>query len=294
MAKIKVQLNHPGSQKDYKLNNDSYFLHGNKIYRRWNKDDIHYRKFLINEGDFVNSKNELSTQKSNLYFWGEWEGYSEFEQFPGVNSQMMPNGIHKPIFSSNLNPEKQNTDPYVFGDFFKYAICKQRGQLFNLDNGSLILFGSTYPSAGVFFIDTVFVVSGHETALNVINNKAENYSDVYINSTLKRLENEYINFNPKNKLKLYHSQTWWHNNEYFSFVPCKLTDDKCGFERLSIPLNKYPELSLSSYPSGKSYMNKCTLEPEKIWNIIYKEAIKQGFVFGIKFKEPKDEIIGSI
>jgi hypothetical protein len=75
-------------------------------------------------------------------------------------------------FPKNTPDEKnpyQNTDPFVFGDQFRYAICKQskRNGALNktaqLDKGSLILFGNgqgTGANAG-FALDTVFVVAGY-------------------------------------------------------------------------------------------------------------------------------------
>jgi hypothetical protein len=46
MAKLKVQLNHPGNQKPFKMG-DGYSLWNEKIYREWNCGN-HFRKFILN------------------------------------------------------------------------------------------------------------------------------------------------------------------------------------------------------------------------------------------------------
>jgi hypothetical protein len=56
----------------------------------------------------------------------------------------------------------QNTDPFVFGEQFHFAICQQNTklgstQLRYLDRGSIILFGSCIDKQR-FVVDTVFVV----------------------------------------------------------------------------------------------------------------------------------------
>lgn len=52
----------------------------------------------------------------------------------------------------------QDTDPFVFGERFRYGNCQQPSSttLKNLEPGSLILFAST--QGGKHLLDTVFVV----------------------------------------------------------------------------------------------------------------------------------------
>ena len=96
----------------------------------------------------------------------------------------------------------------------------------NLSNGSLILFGTTTKIG--FLLDTVFVVKTNETAVCVSNNNAINYSNVYREETLEQLGSTYLGTNPSVVNKIYHCQTWWDCNEYFSFVPCKIASSNCG------------------------------------------------------------------
>lgn len=154
---IAVQLNHPCSEKSFVIGK-GYSRNGGKIIREWNNDILpknkrpHYRKFILNEGEYIYNLNSIP-QKGDLLFWGEWEGHSIFN--PINMGKGIPNGIHYP-YHSIVNRGHQNTDPYIFGDYFKYAICNQTGIMYSLDPESLILFGTTTDCG--FILDTVFVV----------------------------------------------------------------------------------------------------------------------------------------
>ncbi len=269
--------------------NPGFINIGNKIIREWNKGD-HCRKFILNKGIYIDNVNDVNPKSSDLYFWGEWEGHSIFEPIINTNYRILPNGIHKP-FHSLVNKGTQNTDPYVFGeDFFKYCICKQSNMLSNLAHGSLIVFGTVYPSLNKFYIDTVFVTNTSEKSTDVNANGGNRYSPIYREETLEQLQ-AYLGvpYTATNN-RLYHSKTWWDNKEekdkYFSFVPCKLSHDGNGFERLYLHLDD-PLFNLSTYPSGKSFLKNCSLTPMQFWNEIANKAKEQKFKLGIRFDEPK-------
>lgn len=283
MTKLKVQLNHPGNQKPFKIGK-GYTLFNDKIYREWNCDN-HFRKFILNDGQYISDVEDKEPKNTGLYFWGEWEGNSFFEPLNNNDYRRFPNGIHK-AFHSRPQNGTQNTDPYIFGDYFKYATCKQTGSLYNLEENSLILFGSTYPSLDKFYIDTVFVVKSFERAVDVCSNSAQNYTKTYKEQTLEQLNTEYLGPKPSTKKRLYHGKFWFENRNYFSYVPCKLNSDKSGFERFYIDLNN-PILNLSKNATGKSFLPNCHLSPEEVWKFITKETLSQGFVLGIKFTEPE-------
>ena len=95
-------------------------------------------------------------------FWGEWEASSAVDVvWPGEGD--LPRALHRPAF--DLEPpagRRENTDPWVFGEQFRYSNCRQlyRGRpsgLQSLPRGSVILFGSRL--SGRFVLDTVFVVA---------------------------------------------------------------------------------------------------------------------------------------
>jgi len=280
---MKIQLNHPGHQKPFKIGK-GYRQIANSIIREWNNDNVHYRKFIQNNGHYIDGLNDLNPKQAELYFWGEWEGNSFFNPFSRANNRILPNGLHK-LFHSTVIKGIQNTDPYIYGDNFKYCVCKQTGRLTNLFLDDLILFGTVVPSLNKFYIDTVYVIKDHDTSTNVQVTGGANYSKVYKEETLEQL-NQYLK-KPTftNNNRVYHSKTWWDDKEFFSFVPCKLSYDNIGFERLFLDLNNQI-FQLSRNPTGKSFLGRCRLSPKDLWKEIVKISKEQGFKLGVKFDEP--------
>ncbi|MGO9756706.1 MAG: hypothetical protein ACLPNY_08825 [Roseiarcus sp.] len=139
-----VQFPHPGPEHNP----------GNAPRMRWNTDG-HKRKFMRNPGRFVSGDGVVS--EGMLTFWGEWEAPSDIvETWPESGS--LPRFLQAPIWQLSAPDRRQNSDPWVFGDYFRYSNCKQQSQpaLQRLTPGSVILFGSG--KSGQFVIDTVFVV----------------------------------------------------------------------------------------------------------------------------------------
>jgi len=143
-----VQFIHPGGEHIVKDGN----------IKQWN-DEPHRRKFMEVEGTYCENGDPID---STLHFWGEWEPQSDVTNIskPIVDG---PTCIHHPFWiRQNRYAGLQNTDPFVFGNQFQYAICQQHKNgratfLRDLDRGSVILFGSC-KSKTQFVIDTVFVV----------------------------------------------------------------------------------------------------------------------------------------
>jgi len=166
-----IQFFHPGPEHDHDK--------GNKKHKSWNEDP-HKRKFMSVNGDYIDKDNILKTDQ-DMMFWGEWEPDSKVEEFYEYdNNGKLPKYLHFPYIRNKLptpdpkpcnKKEKhwQNTDPFVFGDNFKYAICRQGDQyagyrICNLKAGTLIIFGSLYKDkqddiCKSMKVDTVFVVS---------------------------------------------------------------------------------------------------------------------------------------
>lgn len=285
MPTLAVQLNHPGVQKEYPA--DGYLpLPDGRIIRKWNSDISHYRKFLLNNGEYLKTMSD-TPKKDELLIWGEWEGNSFFTPLIQLNDYY-PNGRHKPFHSIQIIGT-QNTDPYVFGECFYYATCKQIGKRCKLDPGSVILFGSVHINKG-FLLDTVFVVGPkYESAKTVEVNNAKNYSIVYKQETLERLGNEFLGPNPSKTKRIYHSQTWDDNNAFFSFVPCRTENEenRKGFERALIPFDGLPfGIRLTTNPQAVKYLSDDPFEILKIWRYVVQETLDQKFYLGIKFDEP--------
>lgn len=280
MALLKVQINHPGSQKRYKKEGEGYVTRGELIVREWNKDAQHYRKFMCHPGQYVKSLDNIETQSGKLYFWGEWEGPSRFEPLHEGNP-VRANGIHSP-FHTTKGRSNTNTDPYVFGDSFKYSICQQRGLMRNLAEGTIILFGTTYLKRDIFVLDTVFVVGQGRHAGKAYEEarSGRSYSRTYFESTLRICKAEKFESN-----QVYDGVTFSQNPCFFSFTPCK-TSIANGTERLSFKLSE-DELGFSKKSQGISFF-KCSQDsPQELWFKIAKKALSEGFVLGVQFDEPK-------
>lgn len=284
MPILRVQLNHPGNQKHFAVGK-GYQKVNDLIIREWNDDPRHYRKFIKNGGEYLTSLTN-KPQSGKLLFWGEWEGNSDFTPCGNGNGipNGIPNGIHLP-FHSVLISGRQNTDPYVFGEYFKYAICSQTGVMCHLLANSLILFGTTKDIG--FELDTVFVVRTIESAQHVFLNNALNYTLVYREETLEQLGQTYLGPNSSLYIKIYRGQTWWENKDYFSFVPCKV-DDGIGFKKVVLPIPP-----MGKQKVGHPYHHFDNKNHIQLWKLIVKEVFRQGFYLGIRFDEPQinDEIL---
>jgi hypothetical protein len=118
MPKI-VQFTHPGPEHKPDLKNGNH--------KSWNTGN-HKRKFLLSKGSYVDN-NKL--KDGNLTFWGEWEPPSYVTEFEYQENKFFPGWLHKPYLpnilpnSNGYQASFQNTDPCVFGDSFKYFVCKQ-------------------------------------------------------------------------------------------------------------------------------------------------------------------------
>src|SRR4051794_907574 len=84
----------------------------------------HARKFLASRG--LAQSDDGSEAQDELVFWGEWESESNYRRLGRDRPAGMPSVVHEPFW---VDPDdrsfRQNTDPYVFGDCFRYSNCKQ-------------------------------------------------------------------------------------------------------------------------------------------------------------------------
>lgn len=120
----------------------------------------HARKFMLTEGTY--GDDDSTEGHGSIVFWGEWEGPSRVLR-RWAKEGPLPRVLHEPFFDTPPSGDRQNTDPWVFGETFYYSNCKQRTNrgrtataMQRLTPGSLILFGSSI--AGEFVLDTVFVI----------------------------------------------------------------------------------------------------------------------------------------
>jgi hypothetical protein len=283
------QVNHPGQELNISYRNrhrhqfDYYFLPNSTTegVRLWSrcfvngKANSHKRKFIEHNGKYVEDLNSKNEKSGLLRFWGEYEGHSRFEllsQLPNLPYMNNPNAIHKPFFCM-LNKNDQNTDPYIFGENFYYAICK-KNQLKNIHSGDIILFGSEFGSKGnvKFHLDTLFVVEKEQDS--VICNDV--YDSIYMESTLKRIG---LSCCTNGNLPIHIGSKFSSKGNIFSFFPAKTANDNI-FGR---PIIDTENLGLQK-PGARTGAKSREISSDEsiinIWRHIANSVLKQGFSLG--------------
>ena len=260
----------------------------NTGFRFWNNEPSHKRKFIKNQGWYLENIGDTfdpKPKKAELCFWGEWEPQSVFE-LTGNNyskTPSLPHAIHNPIFSTR-GIGGHNTDPFVFGEHFYYTNCKQSSYriLRTLTNGSIIIYGSEKNKTD-FIIDTVFVVEDSETVANY-NLHPTNYPTILREATID------LHGGLPNSMILYKGKMFDFTNHYsekepytFCFVPCKVNCELTGFER---PVIDWQRFNLKK-PGAGTVTKKVEYSSESdFWHDLVAELIKQGFSLGIKLEMP--------
>ena len=290
-----IQFFHPGGE--HRPDSDC------KTYKSWNMG-AHKRKFMKSKGTYIENGKE---KKGELLFWGEWEPPSNVEKL--LIKTEPPKYLHSPLLPSQNKIKKYqregyaNTDPFIFGDCFKYAICMQesRPSLKNLEDGSLILFGSRVNFR--FVIDTVFVVKRSQEYTTPVGSRFSNLG-LYPELSLKMGETNCGN-NQHSTRRLYFGATVKdHADGMYSFVPAqKSTSENQGFPRISMPLDFYSDKNkkinryFSEWKNGKDGITegqnagiKSTIADIKdikcLWEYIKRTVIQQKYLPGVHFEMP--------
>jgi hypothetical protein len=300
-----VQFFHSGIEHSY----DS-FSKNNKYYKEWNKGE-HKRKFIINNGSYIENNKKY---EGKMLFWCEWEPPSLVEKIiiPDKKNpyEEYPEYLHYPFLPNKEKREKyqeenyQNTDPFVFGENFRYAICRQdsRPVLKDLEKGSVIIFGSRVNSR--FAMDTIFVVNESKKYTSALDKKLDSFG-LYTEIVLRMACNEKLLVDKINRT-LYLGATFENPVEnMFSFVPAKKYEaNKQGFSRIVMPnefyeeknnrINKYFSSWRKNYKNNPIYEGKnmgiketyTTIDEVKyFWNYLA-EFISKDFILGYNFEMP--------
>ena len=291
-----VQFLHPGPEHGW----DRAFT-TTTGWKDWNRGD-HKRKFLVAEGSCTRNPRE-SPARGSFTFWGEWEPQSEVRRLVSNKGAHYPSWLHTPRLrlSEVASPPKQNgqmqacaldllqnTDPLVFGDRFRYALCRQFSNvsglptaLARLHEGDIILFGSNV--AGCFALDTVFVVG-------VFSPVSSDYPLPKWESELHRRITMDLFEIPRCGLRLYGGQNW-SAEKPFSFVPC-LPIDRLSRD-FSRPIIE-PSGVLSNLISPKLKQNfKITVldgarTARLVWDAVVQQVLAHGCALGTNVEEPAD------
>lgn len=265
----------------------------------WNNNDSHRRKFILSNGKYINENN--LAEVSDLVFWGEWEAQSLIEKINNTN-QSPPNYLNKPFLNPSTPNRTHNTDPYVFGNNFRYIICKQgffHNVLTNLEANSIILFGSSIN--GQFCLDTVFVVSDDKSNYTINNieklfpvNKRGQYYHASVNPIYDEfdynknaLDEDFCRINDDREYTFYKAVNFDDRNNYnniYSFVPCRLYNQpNYAFRQ---PIINLDFINGNQTQGIKS--KDCSVEEIVFyWNEIVKQIENKNLKRAVYFKNPE-------
>ena len=265
-----VQFPHPGLEHDPR----------NASHMGWNTDR-HRRKFMRNLGRFVDRDGVLGEGK--LTFWGEWEPPSKIvERWPQSGS--LPRFLHEPMWERSAPEGRQNSDPWVFGDCFRYSNCKQQtqGALQRLTPGSVILFGSG--KNGEFVIDTVFVV---KDSCPYRPSKPPATDDAFRFCVIKSLCGPSSSC-AGDSFTLYRGATFDEPiNGMYSFVPSRRADSEgYRFARPPINLPGYVNPESQQTPSG-ARCPRFLKETRDQWDKVRNLVLRADCLLGVWFETPQ-------
>jgi hypothetical protein len=273
-----VQFPHPGREHNPKGANAM----------DWNAGK-HARKFLRSPGRYVARAGSID--EGPLAFWGEWEPPSRVvDRWP--TDGLKPRFLHEPYWTLPSRAGLANTDPWVFGERFRFSNCKQLtpqgapSALQFLTPGSTILFGSQVDEK--FALDTVFVVADRVPYSPVMASRLD-VDDAFRACTLTPLTTdtkETIDV-PHAQFSLFSGATYDDPiGEMFSFVPARLADgEDVRFARPPIHLSRYLNPKSKQAPSG-ARRPLAFGDVRSVWETVRQQVLDAGCVLGVQFPTP--------
>ncbi len=304
MKKI-ILFPHPGGEhgRQSKITTSKISDNIGTEYIRWHNGQ-HARKFLKNEGNFIDKKGNLVENK-DIAFWCEWEPQSEIINnfnLSNIEKQKkeLPLFLQTPFFDTT--ERIQNTDPFIFGNNFYWAFCRQGSQprLTKLSSGDLVLFGSKINNK--FVIDTVFVIrEGIDYSWNTYNlgtsgvsniiKKCPEYDEITLKAGSCSSSNPDYYYNYRLYVGVNYNERDSHN-EMFSFFPTKQYDTIKGFKRPEIDLSDY--FNYDDIKINPQSARRLTVEDNKlkrIWQEVKKQVVEQDLNLGVYTKIPPKIVV---
>ena len=229
--------------------------------------NLHKRKFMEHSGAYVDELNHFQSKKTTLRFWGEYEGHSRFELLEPLDAVPYwenPCALHRPFFCAR-GMQDQNTDPWVFGEAWYYAIC-QKARLRNIAPGDLILFGSEFGDG--FYLDTLLVIQDAVAA------EWGQFEPVYRESTLRHLG---VSEHLAGTFPVHRALKHADSASLFSFVPAHIPESSLR----SRPRIDTVSLGLKKPGARTGALSRPLFPHEQIdhlWNDIATSVLQQGFV----------------
>lgn len=94
----------------------------------WNRKG-HRRKYLVTQARLANRSTSqswcLEDRTQPVAMWTEFEPPTHIHLFEETWAPGLPEAWHEPLPVGPPPAFAQNTDPWIFGSSFRYAICKQ-------------------------------------------------------------------------------------------------------------------------------------------------------------------------
>ena len=270
-----VQFPHPGGER--------IFRGGDRM--PWNTGD-HGRKFLLSAGRSVGSQGQAGD--TPLVFWGEWEAPSRIVERWRREGQL-PRELHDPVWERPpTSAYRLNTDPWVFGEAFRYSNCKQLtphqnpSALQELTQGSVVLFGSKL--LGEFVLDTVFVV---RNPVPYAPHDPPETDEAFRVCTIDSVGTE---DRGERQFTLYYGATFDEPVDgMYSFVPCRdAASEDARFARPAISLPGYINPASGQSPSGAK--TRRTMEQAfQQWHSVREQVLRAECELGVSFETPRFE-----
>lgn len=281
-------------------------------YVPWNMSKNHYRRFMALQGEFLR-RADLRPEKGEIGFWGEWEPPTYGNSISsGVEGG--PTFIHRPVLVEDRfewrrhfaqgkhkacgSDEKgcMNTDPFVFGDEFYYALCRQEKvpMLRRLEDGSIILFGSRKGPRGAwnFVVDTVFVVGRSmpfADACAAVHNPSRSSETLSLPEVYRATTFNLISEDADLQFYIGAMYDKPYNGMY-SFVPCApIAEYPEGFPRPVISRDDLLDCIRSGMTQSVSAL--VIADPGdalRVWNRIVETVLGSGLCLGIRAELPPD------
>jgi hypothetical protein len=277
-----VQFIHPGGEHEPDFG----------AHRSWNRG-AHKRKFLKQDGKYIA---DGKIQKGEMLFWGEWEPESILERRIQDPLPRGPHFIYKPYYVvPKTYDDLQNTDPFVFGEQFRYTWCQQRRtQLRHLLKGAVILFGSCEGKT-TFVVVTVFVVEHwiehtRTDYRRVLAGTPQEYREVTIFPVYQASSGERrtcMVAGSHDTWRLYFGANYENPvHGMYSYFPCLPSEaNSKGFARPKISV---PGKITESLPRGKKISEPPTLDAMKLlWDKVAGQVKAQGLALGVYAEMPE-------
>lgn len=199
---------------------------------------------------------------------------------------------------------RQNTDPFIFGENFNFFICRQRTvngftKLTELKSGDVVLFGTNKNNCD-FVLDTVFVVSDKPPITYlpsnftyiVKGNISEEYCNISFVSAFSKFLKKQTTYQSNQGFKLYFGATYDNPiNGMFSFAPVKLHENivSQGFERPVITIKNHISDGLNTNFFATAENNSALTK--LLWDETVKQVLTDGqdLLLGTKFAMPENK-----